>query len=199
MTRERPSTLAALALAPRTTVRAHADAGFPLRDLRLCQPWTPGPSAGSPGPHLLSVNEYRPHRVRDVLPIARVTAELVRDLRTLDGCCGVVTAYALRGLVTCSLSIWSDEEALRRFTVARPHREVMRTYRTRGYLRHVHWWGQFTTIGAGMAEATRRLDAGEGRRVGEARDRWARRDQARLARLAAAAPAPASGSERQTA
>jgi len=194
MTRERPSALAAFALAPGTTLRARADGGFAWRDLRLCQPWTAGPSAGSDGPHLLSVNEYRPHRLRDVVPIARVTALLVRDLSELDGCCGVVTAYAPRGLVTYSLSIWTEEEALRRFTLARPHREVMNAYRTRGYLRHVHWWGRFTTIGAGMAEATRRLDAGEGRRVGEPRDRWARRDQARLARLRAA-----GGAERQAA
>jgi hypothetical protein len=50
----------------------------------------------------------------------------------------------------------------------------------------------FTTIGAVVAEATLRLDAGEGRRVGEARDRWARRDQRRLAQIK-----PAGGGERR--
>lgn len=178
-------TLAALtALAPRTTLQAHRDAGFPLRDLRLQQPWKDGPEAGAAGPHLLSVNEYRPHRLRDVAPIARYSAELSDGLRTTPGFLGIATAVAPRGLITYSLSIWTDEATLRAFTISPLHRRVMTEYRTRGYLRHVHWWGQFTTIGAGMAEATRRLDAGEGRRVGEPHDRWARGDAARLRAVA---------------
>jgi hypothetical protein len=174
-------TLAALtALAPRTTLTAHRDAGFPLRDLRLQQPWTDGPDAGAPGPHILSVNEYRPHRLRDVAPIARYSKELTQQLSTTDGFYGIATAVAPRGLITYSLSIWTEEATLRAFTISPLHRHVMNEYRTRGYLRHIHWWGAFTTIGAGMAEATRRLDAGEGRRVGEPHDRWARHDAARL-------------------
>jgi hypothetical protein len=89
------------------------------------------------------------------------------------------------GRITYSLSVWKSEEALREFTIAPLHREVMIEYRVRGYLRHIHWWGEYSTIGAGAAEATRRLDAGEGRRVGEARDPWARRDQRRLAEIEA--------------
>jgi hypothetical protein len=73
----------------------------------------------------------------------------------------------------------------RKFTISRLHRTVMREYRGRGYLRHIHWWGEHTTIGAGMAEARRRLDAGEGRSVRDATDGWARRDQRRLAEAAA--------------
>jgi hypothetical protein len=159
--------LLALGFSPATTLHAHSDAGFRLADLRIYQAWKSGPSDAGPGPHLLSVNEYRPHRLSDVVPIARVSAVLVRQV------------------VANSLSVWKSEEALRKFTISPLHRRVMREYRDRGYLRHIHWWGEHTTIGAGMAEARRRLDAGEGRRVGDATDGWARRDQLRLAEAAA--------------
>lgn len=180
---ERSLTRSALALSPRTTWRAHSEAGFSLADLRLYQPWTPGPSVGAPGPHLLSVNEYRPHRLRDVLPISRLSTLLVRDLLEIEEAVGIATCVQPRGRITYSLSIWKSEEALHAFTLGSLHRRVMAEYRDRGYLRHIHWWGEFTTIGAGMAEATRRLDAGEGRRVGQPRDRWARADERRLATI----------------
>jgi hypothetical protein len=177
-----PSTLSALVeLSPATTLRAHSEAGFGLGEFRLYQPWKPGPRDGAPGPHLLSVNEYRPHLLRDVAPIARVSAVLVRQVVAIEDAVGIATSYQPLGRITYSLSIWKSEEALRAFTISPLHRKVMAEYRSRGYLRHIHWWGQFTTIGAGMAEARRRLDAGEGRRVGDARDRWAQSDQHRLA------------------
>jgi heme-degrading monooxygenase HmoA len=176
------------AVAPLTTLRAHRDAGFPWRELRLVQPWKAGPDADRPGPHLLSVNEYRPHRLRDVAPIARLSAEMIEGLRGAEGFFGIASAYRPLGQITYSFSVWTTEEALRTFTLSPLHRRVMAEYRTRGYLRHVHWWGAFTTVGAGMAEATSRLDAGEGRRVGEPRDRWARGDAQRLATLTPARP-----------
>jgi hypothetical protein len=176
------STLSALTeLSPGTTLRANREAGFGLGGLRLYGPWKPGPSEGAPGPHLLSVNEYRPHRLRDIAPIARVSAVLSRQMLEMEDAVGIATSFQPLGRVTYSLSIWMSEEALREFTLSPLHREVMVEYRSKGYLRHIHWWGEFTTVGAGAAEATRRLDAGEGRRVGDARDGWARRDRLRLA------------------
>jgi hypothetical protein len=150
------------------------------RDFRIYQAWQPGPSHGSPGPHLLSVNEYRPHRLRDVLPIARISAVLVRQVVEMEDAVGIVTSYQPLGRITYSLSVWKSEDALREFTVSRDHRQVMRDYRSRGYLRHIHWWGEHVSTGASMAEARSRLDAGEGRRAGEPRCRWARRDAERL-------------------
>lgn len=193
---QRTATIAALTdVAPSTTIRVHSDGHFPLLGLRLCAPWASGAAEGKEGPHILSVNEYRPHRLRDVAPIARLSARLVEQLRDGEGeFYGIATAYQPLGRVTYSLSIWTSEKALGRFTGSPLHREVMAQYRTRGYLRHLHWWGEFTTIGAGMAEATRRLDAGEGRRVGEPRDRWSLRDEKRLSaiRVRAAREAPGS-------
>jgi uncharacterized protein DUF3291 len=147
-----------------------------LGDFRIYQAWHPGSSRGSPGPHLLSVNEYRPHRLRDVLPIARISVVLVRQVVEMEDAVGIVTSYQPLGRITYSLSVWKSEDALREFTVSRDHRQVMRDYRSRGYLRHIHWWGEHVSTGASMAEARSRLDAGEGRRVGEPRSRWARRD-----------------------
>jgi hypothetical protein len=165
------------------TLRAHRDAGFRLRELRIYQPWQPGPSAAAPEPHLLSVNEYRPHRLRDLAPIARISAELAGQMAEMDDVCGIATAYDPLRRITYSLSIWKSDEALRTFTFSPLHREVMANYRSRGYLRHIHWWGRFSSIGAGAAEATDRLDGGQGRRVGETRDRWARQDRRRLDQL----------------
>jgi hypothetical protein len=172
---------AALEMSPATTLRAHSASGLGLADLRIYQPWQPGPSHGRSGPHLLSVNEYRPHRLLDVLPIARISVVLVRQVIEVEDAVGIVTSYQPLGRITYSLSVWKSEDALRQFTGSRDHRQVMRDYRSRGYLRHIHWWGEHVSIGASMVEARRRLDAGEGRRVGEAQSRWARRDQRRLA------------------
>jgi hypothetical protein len=152
-----------------------------IADFRIYQPWRPGPSHGSPGPHLLSVNEYRPHRLLDLLPIARISAVLIRQVIEMEDAVGIVTSYQPLGRITYSLSVWKSEAALREFTVSPDHCQVMRDYRSRGYLRHIHWWGEHVSIGASMAEACSRLDAGEGRRVGAARSRWARHDQRRLA------------------
>jgi hypothetical protein len=161
--------------------------GFGLGNFRIYQAWQPGPSHDSSGPHLLSVNEYRPHRLLDVLPIARVSVVLVRQVIEMEDAVGIVTSYQPLGRITYSLSVWKSEDALHEFTVSRDHRQVMRDYRSRGYLRHIHWWGEHVSTRASMAEASRRLDAGEGRRVGEAQSRWARRDQRLLAgRLEAA-------------
>lgn len=179
----RATALAGLSLSPRLTLEAHAEADFGIRRFRIYQPWRSGPSDGAPGPHLLSVNEYRPHRLADVVPVSRLTDQLIDQLVEMEGVVGIATAYQPLGRVTYSLSIWKSEDARRAFTVSPLHRRVMVDYRSRGYLRHIHWWGEHTTVGAGMAEATRRLDAGEGRRVGDARDRWARRDARLLAEL----------------
>jgi len=176
----RTSTLVALAsVSPAVTLRARSESGHAARDFRIYGPWRGGPSEGTRGPHLLSVNEYRPHRLADLPPIARLSAELIEELVEMEDAVGIATSYQPLGRITYSLSVWKSEDALRTFTLSPLHRRVMAEYRSRGYLRHIHWWGEYTTIGAGAAEATRRLDRGEGRRVGEARDTWARRDQAR--------------------
>jgi hypothetical protein len=150
---------------------------------RIYQSWRAGPAEGVTGPHLLSVNEYRPHRLADLLPIARLSAELSEQLLAMDEAVGIVTSYQPWGRVTYSLSVWTSEDALRTFTLSPAHRQVMSEYRSRGYLRHIHWWGEFTTPREAAAEATRRLDAGEGRRVGDPRGRWGRRDRGLLATL----------------
>lgn len=179
-----PRTVKALGMSPSTTIQANREAGFRLADFRSYQRWHPGPSHETPGPYLLSVNEYRPHRLSDVLTIARISVELKDQVLQMDDAVGIVTAYQPLGRITYSLSLWKSENALREFTLSPDHRKIMRRYRSRGYLRHIHWWGQHLSIGASMAEARERLDAGEGRRVGEPRSRWAHRDQARLAQLA---------------
>jgi hypothetical protein len=176
---------AAIRISPATTRQARRDAEFSRGDFRLCQSWYSGPAEGG-GRVLISVNEYRPHTFKDVLGTALSGAQLTaQEVMTNAGAVGIVSAYDPRRHITYSLSVWRSEEALKGFTVAPAHLEIMREYRSRGYLRHVHWWGAHRSIGTSFAEATRRLDQGEGRRVGAARDPWATADQERLATLGA--------------
>lgn len=182
------ATAEAFRLSTATTLRAHAQSGFAARELRLYRPWYPA-SALLPDRVLLSVNEFRPHRFVDVVPVATISARLEKQVLRTDGALGIVTSYQPWGRITYSLSLWVDDAALEEFTGSPEHVAVMNTYRSRGYLRHIHWWGTHRSIGASMAEARRRLDAGQGRRAGEPRDRWARRDQRQLA--AGAAPGTA--------
>lgn len=179
-------TAGALRVSAATTLRAHAQSGFPARELRLYRPWYPASGSALPERILLSVNEFRPHRFRDVVPVAVISARLEQQVLRTDGALGIVTAYQPWGRITYSLSLWSGEAALEEFTGSPEHVAVMNTYRSRGYLRHIHWWGRHHSIGASMAEARRRLDAGQGRRAGAPRDGWARWDRRRLS--AASAP-----------
>lgn len=164
-----------------TTVRAHADSGFGIGGLRLYRPWRTADGPPWPDRILLSVNEFRPHRFTEAVRVATISAQLERQVLRTPHALAIGTSYQPRGRITYSLSLWADEQALEAFTGSAEHVEVMNTYRTRGYLRHIHWWGTHRSIGASMAEARRRLDAGQGHRAGEPRDRWGRRDQRRLA------------------
>ncbi|MFJ1767586.1 hypothetical protein ACIOD2_45175 [Amycolatopsis sp. NPDC088138] len=181
---------AALAISPAITRQARRDAAFARGDFRVCQPWYDGP-AESTGRVLISVNEYRPHSIKDVVGIGRAAEALIRDeVLANPGAAGIMSAFGPRRRILYSLSVWRGEDALKEFTIAPAHREIMRLYRARGYLRHIHWWDAHRSIGASMLEATRRLDLGEGRRVGDARDPWARADQGRLAELGTTPAAP---------
>ncbi|MBF6171008.1 hypothetical protein [Nocardia blacklockiae] len=179
------TTAAALRFSVPTTLRAHTQSGFAARDFRLCRAWL-ATAAPLPDRVLLSVNEFRPHRRTALFPVALVSAELEQQVVRTNGALGIVTGYQPHGGITFSLSLWAGEQPLEEFTGSPEHVAVMDAYRTRGYLRHIHWWGTHRSIGASLAEARRRLDAGQGRRVGEPRDPWARRDHQRLA---AAGPA----------
>lgn len=165
-------------------MRAHADSGFGVGEFRLYRPSHTATGAPLSDRVLLSVNEFRPHRLTDVVPVAAISARLEQQVLRTEGALAIATSYQPWGRITYSLSLWSDEQALENFTGSPEHVAVMNTYRTRGYLRHIHWWGHHRSIGASMAEARRRLDAGEGRRAGEPRNRWARRDNRRMAALA---------------
>lgn len=189
---------AAVTVSPAMTWRVHRDAGAGRENFRLCLPWRPGPAGGA-GRVLISVNEYRPHVLADVPGIALAAADLVEnEVLANDGAVGIISAYGPRRRITYSLSVWRSAEALREFTIAPAHRAIMNEYRSRGYLRHVHWWGIHRSAGASLAEAARRLDQGEGRRVGAARDPWARADQDRLAALGATPAAPVWRPARRT-
>lgn len=178
------ATADAFRLSAATTLRAHAQSGFGASDFRLYRPWCHTATTAWPERILLSVNEFRPHRLSDLVPVATISVRLEKQVLRTDGALGIVTSYQPWGRITYSLSLWADADALEEFTGSPEHVVVMNTYRSRGYLRHIHWWGRHRSIGESMAEAHRRLDAGEGRRVGEPRDRWARRDQQRMAAAA---------------
>ncbi|GAA2101675.1 hypothetical protein GCM10009801_75110 [Streptomyces albiaxialis] len=105
--------------------------------------WKPGPAAAhdGPGPLVVSLTEFAPHRPWHAVGVTRAGLALRRAWPDVEGAIGL-WLWTVPGLLrprTGSVSLWHDEEDLRRF-VARPdHRRIMRAYRDRGTLRATTW------------------------------------------------------------
>lgn len=135
-----------------------------ILDFRVRTPWKRGPAASSSGPLLISYTEFTPHSMRDV-PAIYLAAERLRKACTdLDGAVGVTTYWQLFRRRGGSLSVWENEEALRRFVSLPFHLEIMRRYRDRGSLRAVDWQADSFRLHSAMRAGQRALDEGRGRR-----------------------------------
>jgi hypothetical protein len=96
-----------------------------------------GPQARGDGPAIVSLTEFTARRARDLPLIARDGLALARGWWALDGAIGVV--LYLDGRSGGSLSLWRDEEALRRFVALPRHVAIMRRYRERVTVRAATW------------------------------------------------------------
>jgi hypothetical protein len=98
-----------------------------------------GPEAGDGGEVVVSLTEFRARRARDLPPIARDGLALARGWRALDGAIGVVLYVDASTKSGGSLSLWRDEDALRRFVGPPRHVAIMRRYRDRVTVRAATW------------------------------------------------------------
>jgi hypothetical protein len=92
--------------------------------------WRTGPAAGVEG-GLVSATRTVMHRYRDLPGILRGGSRLLRHWDEHDGGIGVQVAVDLIRRTSWTVSLWTDEEALRRFVRSSRHQATIRPYRSR--------------------------------------------------------------------
>jgi hypothetical protein len=128
-------------------------------DRPLRRRWKTGPAAGSAGPFLCSLTQFKPHHVRDLAAIWAAAERLSGELIEIEGACGVLTYFRPRHFFVGSLSAWTGKAALSRFVSLPYHREIMCRYRSRGLpLRSAKWWTEGLQVDAALAEGLRLLE-----------------------------------------
>jgi heme-degrading monooxygenase HmoA len=108
---------------------------------------TAGPQPGVGGAGVVvSLTEFRARRARDLPAIARDGLALARGWWALEGAIGVVLYADVRTRSGGSLSLWRDEEALRRFVALPRHVAIMRRHRDRVTVRAATWTADAGTV-----------------------------------------------------
>ncbi|MEU6786515.1 hypothetical protein ABZ912_45595 [Nonomuraea angiospora] len=101
--------------------------------------WTPGPEAGATGSVLVSVTDFKIGRLLDLPGVYHAGLTLRRAWPDLPGAVGMwLWTEPLAGRCG-SVSIWQDEQALRKFVAWPDHVAIVRRYRGRGELRSTTW------------------------------------------------------------
>jgi hypothetical protein len=102
-------------------------------------PWKPGPQQAAGGSVLISVTDFTLHGWRD-LPRVWVTGMWLRGKWSrMDGAVGMWLWADPLHRRSGSISVWTDEAALRRFVRWPVHVAIMRRYRDKGTLRATSW------------------------------------------------------------
>ena len=104
--------------------------------------WRSGPDASTDGSVLVSMTDFTSDTFRDLPGIARAGFELRRAWPQLEGAIGMWLWAEPLARRTGSVSVWSSEEALRRFVRWPAHTAIMRKYRGRGAIRATTWWAE---------------------------------------------------------
>lgn len=124
-------------------------------------PWIAGPYEETAGPVLVSLTEFRANAWRHLPGMGRIALGLRAGWYGLSGAVGLYLWSDLPRRCVGSLSIWTDEADLRRWIALPRHVQVMRRYRPRGMARSTQWTCETFDRAAILAEAKRRLAAGE--------------------------------------
>lgn len=157
----------------------HRRSGLPLSEMVVSSRWKTGPAAGAQGPFMISVTQYTPGHLSDVLDIWRASEALGDELVEIDGAVGVMT-YAQPGRRHVgSISIWTDDKGLGKFIRLPYHVEIMNKYRPRGLpIRSAKWWADDFRISEALSESLRMLDdQPDSRRVNRPKPRSSASDE----------------------
>ncbi|MBP2324956.1 hypothetical protein JOF56_005341 [Kibdelosporangium banguiense] len=100
--------------------------------------WTPGP-AGLDGQLLVSVTEFTAKHLWYMPGIYRAGRDLAQLWPNLDGAVGHWLWMEPLRRRCGAVSVWQDKKAMRSFVGLPVHRQIMRTYRTRGTVRATTW------------------------------------------------------------
>jgi hypothetical protein len=102
-------------------------------------PWAPGPAHDHAGSVVVSVTDFSIHRRRDQPAVIWTGLRLRMGWYAMPGALGLwlwSLPLAARG---GSITVWTNEDDLRRFVGLPLHVDVMRRYRERGTLRSTTW------------------------------------------------------------
>jgi hypothetical protein len=100
--------------------------------------WTPGP-ARNEGELLVTVTEFTADHLWDMPRIYQAGRRLARLWPTLDGAVGHwLWADPVRRR-SGSVALWKSDQAMRDFVRLPVHRQIVRTYRSRGSVRSIAW------------------------------------------------------------
>jgi hypothetical protein len=119
--------------------------------------WRPGPEEAADGPVLVSLTDYTAHRWRDLPGVWVSGLRLARSWPTRQGAVGLwLWADPLRRR-SGSISVWTNEDDLRRFVRWPVHLAIVRKYRPRGTLDATSWRTERFVRAEVLREARRRL------------------------------------------
>jgi hypothetical protein len=128
-----------------------------LRSFKTALPWKGGPQPAGRERVLVSLIEFTPHRVTDFPAIFAAGCRLRSTWMQRDGAVGVSSFFRPFAMASGALSVWTSEDALRKFVGSPDHRAVMRRFRSRGTLRAISYWTECFDLKTAHAEAVARL------------------------------------------
>ena len=105
----------------------------------LWSKWRAGPQAGAKGPLLVSFTDFTANGFLDLPGAFRAGLSLREGWLRMPGAVGIWLWAAPLQRRCGSLSIWTDEDALRAFVRTPDHLAIVRAYRGRGSMRPEMW------------------------------------------------------------
>jgi hypothetical protein len=122
--------------------------------------WRPGPTAEGEGAVVVSLTDFRAHRLRDLPGIYWSGLRLREGWYAMPGAIGLwLWGQPLNRGRGGSVSVWQSETDLRRFVALPAHLAIMRKYRALGTLNSATWQMDHFTLPAARAAAQQRIRA----------------------------------------
>jgi hypothetical protein len=117
-----------------------------------------GPVPRGEGPYVISFTEFTARRAWVLPGIVREGRRLRDGWWAMPGAIGVSLWFEPGRRRGGALSVWTDEQHLRRFVGLPRHVEVVRRFRADVAVRSTTWTAQELSVSAAFAEARMRLD-----------------------------------------